>query len=373
MRVEILYDRPISTAHHLTCAYPLTTCCEDGAIVCVYRRGREKHSYDGILLSQRSTDLGQTFADPVVLFDGQGRNPPLAAISGGLCQCGDGSLLAVFGAVEVTRPEKYVFSEEGFTQRHLFVTARSTDGGCSWEPWAQVDERALGKHLGPTSNPLLLAGGRLFIPGERHHQEGQVGLCASFSDDHGRTLEPVQDCLVDASAELSLCDARYAIFGDGQVLAMIWAFRQDDERTVEVRRSLSNDHGRTWSPPLPVGHLGQITTPLVLSGDAVLAASNYRWPPQGIRLWISRDRGVEWPVEDSVQMWDAGEKRMLARALPVAERRSGDGVWNALPDFTFGTPDLTSLPDGTVLLTYYAESDGPAQVRACRFEIQEVS
>lgn len=370
MRVQVLHDGPISTDQDLTCAYPLTTCCADGSVVCAYRRGREKHSYDGVLLSQRSEDLGRTFAGPVVVFDGRDRQPPLSAISGGVCSCGDGSLLSVLAAVEVTRPDEYVFSQEGFTQRHLLITARSTDGGRSWEPWAEVDQDALGGKLGPTSSPVVLAEGRLLVPGERRQPQGQVGLCATCSDDHGRTLRPVRDTVVDASARLSLCDARYAVFPDGQVLALIWAFRQSDEQTVEVHRSVSDDHGRTWSPARPVGHLGQITAPLVLSGGTLLAASNYRWPPQGIRLWVSRDRGVHWPVEDSIQMWDAGERQMLARAVPVGERQSRDGVWNALPDFTFGTPDLTGLPDGTVLLTYYAESGGLAQARACRFALQ---
>ncbi|MFH1569563.1 MAG: sialidase family protein, partial [Gemmatimonadota bacterium] len=241
MRVEVLHDGALSTAPQLTCAYPLTTCGADGSVVCVYRRGKEKHSYDGVLLSQRSADLGRTFAAPAVLFDGRDRDPPLSAISGGVCACGDGSLLALLMAVAVTRPGDYVFSAAGLTQRHLLVTARSTDGGRSWEPWAEVDQQALGKPLGPTSSPLLLAGGRLFVPVERRHPEGQLGLCAIFSDDHGRSLQPVRDTVIDPSAGLSLCDARYAIFDDGQVLALIWAFRPSDEQTVEVHRSLSTD------------------------------------------------------------------------------------------------------------------------------------
>jgi hypothetical protein len=57
--------------------------------------------------------------------------------------------------------------------------------------------------------------------------------------------------------------------------------------------------------------------------------------------------------------------------VALAERYGQGGVWDALPAFTFGTPDLTLLPDGTVLLTYYAETDGPAQVRACRFAVHD--
>ena len=113
--------------------------------------------------------------------------------------------------------------------------------------------------------------------------------------------------------------------------------------------------------------LGQITDPLTVEGDTVLAASNYRWPPEGIRLWVSRDRGMTWPVEESVQMWDSARKEIVADAMPVGDRLPNEGVWDALPTFTFGTPHLKCLADGTFLLTYYAQVDGTADVRACRF------
>ncbi len=366
MQVEVLHDRSVSPSEELTCAYPLTTLGADGSIVCLYRRGQEKHSYDGVLVSQRSTDLGRTWSDPVTVFAGQHLNPPQAAVSGGLCKCGDGSLLAVIGIVEVTRPDVYIFSEEGFTQRRLLAMVKSTDGGRSWNPCKYVDIAAPGKPFG-ASKPLLLDDCRIFFPGEHRHEGGQLGMCASFSSDHGESLEPVHDCIVDPTAQLSLCDARFALFDDGQMLALLWTFRQSDEQTVEVHRSVSDDQGRTWSEARPVGHLGQITAPLVVAGDSVIAASNYRWPPQGIRLWQSRDRGETWPVGESLQMWDADQKQMLAQPLQVGEQSQNDSVWDALPGFTFGTPDLTALPDGTVLLTYYAEIDGLAQVRACRF------
>ena len=370
MNVEVLSDAALSTANHLTCAYPLATSCRDGSVVCLYRVGREKHSYDGILVSQRSADLGQSWSEPVTVFDGRRLAPPRAALNGGLCLCGDDSLFAAFEAVEVTTPDTYMFSAEGFEKRRLLITARSRDAGRSWGPSVRVDESVLGCPLGPTSNPEALANGRLFLPGERDLEGGRLGICASFSDDWGSTLEPVQDLIADPAGSLSLCDARFAVFADGQVLAMLWAFRAEDEETVEVHRSVSDDHGLTWSAARPVGYLGQITAPLVIAGDTVLAISNYRWPPQGSRLWVSRDRGVTWPVEESVLMWDADQRRMLARPAPVQDRGANEGVWDALATFSFGTPDLTALPDGTVLLTYYAETDGLAQVRACRFRAE---
>ena len=37
--------------------------------------------------------------------------------------------------------------------------------------------------------------------------------------------------------------------------------------------------------------------------------------------------------------------------------------------FTFGTPNLNLLPDGSVLLTYYASINDTNHRRACRFSV----
>ena len=115
--------------------------------------------------------------------------------------------------------------------------------------------------------------------------------------------------------------------------------------------------------------MGQITDPLAIDNDLVLAASNYRWSPEGIRLWTSRHAGMSWPVEDSVQMWDSKEQAIVAEVRPLRDHNGNQRVWNALPEFTFGTPNLKRLPDDTFLLTYYAEIDSKPNTRACRFRV----
>ena len=190
MNVEVLSDAALSTANHLTCAYPLATSCRDGSVVCLYRVGREKHSYDGILVSQRSADLGQSWSEPVTVFDGRRLAPPRAALNGGLCLCGDDSLFAAFEAVEVTTPDTYMFSAEGFEKRRLLITARSRDAGRSWGPSVRVDESVLGCPLGPTSNPEALANGRLFLPGERDLEVGSSFPASATSRAAGSASAP---------------------------------------------------------------------------------------------------------------------------------------------------------------------------------------
>lgn len=374
MKVAVLSDVVVSDnvgkdVEHDTCSYPLTTIMSDGTLVCFYRRGKEKHSYDGIWVSQKSVDNGQSWSKPVTIFDGRHLKPPQSVVSGGVCQAADGSLATVFTAIEVTKKNHYAYSEEGFKQRCCCYTAHSGDGGDTWSQ-PKLIEHVPSLRMGITGKPFVLPRGELFIPGEHKLSTGVIAICASYSTDHGTTLSPFNDIIADVNAKLNYCDARFVILPDGEIMAMLWTFRRDNEETIEVHRSVSCDNGRNWSAPEPVGYLGQITAPLALDSQVLIAASNYRYPPEGIRLWISRDGGNTWSDEAPIQMWDPHENRIVARRLGTfSDAGNTEGIWEALATFTFGTPDLLALPDSTILLSYYATIADVTHVRACRFRL----
>jgi len=148
---------------------------------------------------------------------------------------------------------------------------------------------------------------------------------------------------------------------------LLWTFLQSGERTIDVHRSVSSDRGRVWSAPQGTGIQGQVTVPLALTSSVVIAASNHRGSPQGIQLWVSRDEASTWDSEPPVQMWDARGSRLLGQPAVDIPLASDGGVWDELESFTFGTPDLLALQDGSVLMTYYATLMGVIHVRACRF------
>ena len=61
MCVKILSDIPVSRNltgrdHTLTCAGAQTVVLSNGDFVCLYNEGREKHSHDGTLIMQTSSD-----------------------------------------------------------------------------------------------------------------------------------------------------------------------------------------------------------------------------------------------------------------------------------------------------------------------------
>ena len=374
MKLNLLSDVAVSpnlndSTQPPTCSYPFTTVMNDGTVVMVYRGGAEKHTYDGILFSQRSSDGGQTWSAPVVVCDFTTQNPPQPVTTGGICQVHDGSLLLIFKTTRVTQPNHFVYSAEGLTQQCILYVAQSWDAGQTWSLPRQIDVNGYSV-FGITTSPMVLPSGKIFLPLEAR-------LAGKVTTTLGQFVSTVEEIdgnfrdlgLSDPANLLEHCDVRFAIMDD-QVLALLWTFRKDNERTIELHRSVSDDEGQTWSPPSPLPFIGQITAPLALNTGTIIAASNYRLDPPGIRLWHSDDGGLTWQ-DPPVQMWDPAQSRTIAEPLEaVGTGGNDDGVWLHMDDFTFGTPNLHRLPDGVILLTYYATLNDTNHIRACRFAIQ---
>jgi len=355
----------------VTCSFPQAAALADGRVACVYRRGTTKHSHDGVFVLQISSDLGFSWGGPIVIFDGMNQRPAQTVVSGGICQTPAGTLFVTFSTVEGLPPGEYMFSEAGMALNRWVFASRSTDEGRAWAEPARLDTSPY-RLAGITTRPFVRSDGALFVPIEIGTPQGVQSTFAVTSQDDGRTFGPLITCANDISGRLSLCDARFTQLPDGRLLMLLWTFRREDEETIEVHRSYSSDGGQTWTPAEGIGILGQITVPLALPDGSVLAASNYRLPPEGSRLWYSPDGGATWDTQHPIQMWDARESRILAESVSAvtAKAAGGDGIWQALGGFTFGTPDLILLSDGSVLLTYYATLHDIIHVRACRFRVR---
>ncbi len=374
MQVEILFDVAVSPnlaagERAVTCAFPLSASLADGAVACIYRQGATKHSHDGVLLMQRSEDGGRHWSVPQTVANGLSANPTQTVITGGLCQTPTGALLASFGSVEGLPPNTYPFGADGDRYPLRFFLSRSEDGGVSWSAPKQPDLHPL-ERVGVTGPPFAAANSTVCVPIECRIPSGVNATGLIISQDDGRTFSAPIMVAGDETGRLNLCDARFDLLPDGRVIALLWTFLQENERTIEVHRCFSSDHGQTWSPAGSLGFVGQITAPLVLPAGQVIAASNYRHPPLGSLLWHSDDGGTTWATDQPIQLWDAEQGRMNGQpvklpALAAVEER----IWDELQRFSFGTPDLVLLDDGTVLLTYYATLQGVFHVRACGLRV----
>jgi len=378
MSIDILHDRAVThdspgAETGLTCVYPVPCVLHDGSVVCVYRRGSTKHSRDGALVCRRSTDRGATWGKPVPIFDRMTESAPLSVHAGAIGQGADGSLVAVLTAVTARRnTDSYIFSAQGRTLEQQLYVVRSSDKGGTWEEPEQRTIPGVTGNCYVGTRPHLLPSGELLLVLETTGGEGQETVIATTLSPDDLRLGAVVRCMEDPTGRLSYGDGRCIELDDGRLLLLAWTFPTSGERTLPPHGSVSRDGGRSWSLPRSTGASGQVISPLNLGKGWVIAATNVRTALPGIRLRFSNDGGETFRATPGIRMWDAGENRIIAQ--PLSNDEEGDleeaGIWDDLPDYTFGYPDLQRLDDGSILLTYYAVIDTITQVRACRFRIE---
>jgi len=377
VEIELIQDVEVSPnvrdKADVACAYPITQVLDNGDIACLYRRGKEKHSYDGVLVLQMSSDRGVTWSEPRVVFDGRNMQPAQGVVTGAVCQTGQGDLLVNASLVDASKPDVYLFSKEGMTFNRWLYTVRSVDGGKTWrypEPFSPAPFEG----VGIITNPFLLPDGALFMPLAAQTEYGPLGTAGRLSHDGGRTFGPLSMCLADPEGELNFCDSYYTTLRNNEVLSLIWTFRHDNSHTINLHQSISKDNGRTWSPPVDTGMCGETCAPLALSSGTVIAAASYRQLPEGIRLYMSTDGGTTWDVDHPMQMWDDARGCVLGQpAVQVADELKREDIWQALTRYSFGTPNLVELDDNSVLLMYYAMKENRYHIRACRFRVADAS
>lgn len=374
MRVTILDDfaitPPLFAQKRWAFAFPNACRLADGTLLVGYRRGKEKHSRDGVFMVQRSVDAGRSWDEPVTVFDGMSVAAPLSAHAGTVVQGADGTALAMFTAVEAGHTgTDYIFSSEGRQLEQHFYVARSDDGGRSWSvpQRAVLPETPALRYI--NSRPLPLGDGRLVVAVEVTTATGQQAVMSGHYDTTADSFSPFALAAHDATGRLSFGDPKLARRADGALVMWLWAFVNATEETAEAHSSVSIDEGRNWSAPEPTAIRCQAAAVAATPAGELVLAANVRVPPEGIRLWRSAARGTDWSGTP-LQMWDARRNAMLGVPLEVAlpARDPSDGqLWQALPGFSFGSPDLVPADADSWVLSYYAVNDSFAEVRICRF------
>ena len=215
-------------------------------------------------------------------------------------------------------------------------TARSRDGGFTWEPARLLLER------GTTAGRVVqLDDGSTLMPMEGPPAGGAGAVGIMGSTDGGETWE--RRGIVTPGGGLTFAETRILSLGGGRVLAGM----RTQEANFHV--SHSQDGGRTWGEPeeTPVYCRGSSPFDLLLLDDGrVLATYGHRRVPYGIRACLSEDGGRTWDTEEEIILRDDG--------------RDGD----------MGYPSSVQLPDGSIFTTcYWHEEDGIRQIQSLEWRV----
>ena len=333
---QVVVDR--DPAHYL--GHPSTVLLEDGrTMLCVYPQGHGK----GALILKRSTDGGLTWSARLPVPENWATSLETPTIHRVVDAAGKRRLIVWSGLY----PARLSVSEDdgaswtpltpagdwgGIVVMGSLAAVRDAPG--HYLAWFNDDGRFIGPHSKSTTPPA--------------YQIYQVE-----SADGGLTWD--RPHAIASSPGLRLCEPGFVRSPDGQQLALL--LREDThEHFSQV--IFSNDEGRTWTAPRPLG--------IGLIGDRHVAA----YAPDGRLVVVFRDTNRGSPTNGDWCAW-VGTYEDIAQGKPGQYRvRLAHNTWG----WDCGYSGLHRLPDGTLVATSYGHWTEAAEpyILSVRFKLAEL-
>lgn len=294
-----------------------------------------------------------------------------------VCRLPNGELLCVFyaGYGHVSLPTAE------WPKGGRICLVRSGDEGRTWSPptvlYDDADDNRDPHIAVLPDGSLICTFFSLYPQGQRW---GIRGVQAVRSNDNGATwTEPAELLLADWAVS-----APVRVMPDGTCLLGVYREGGGFAYGGVIR---SEDGGRTWSPPVPIGEGAKLPldaeTDVILLRDGTLYAA-LRSSRVNMHYAVSSDLGRSWSeVKDigfpahAPHLYRLSDGTILMghrlpnTALHVSrdECRTWQGPYQV--DTVIGAyPSTVELADGTVLVVYYEEGAGSA-IRAQRFRVHQ--
>ncbi len=344
--------------------FPSVAALSDGTLLATLRAGDEKDSAREGIEVYRSADGGVTWSGPEAPFAA----PPLGGRGGSLKLCyvtelAPKQLLAAAMWVDRTsHPGQPLFNAE--TEGCLpmaILLSNSQDNGATWSAWRQV---RMPDEIGPpslTSPVMKLADGRLAMSIETNkpYLDGSKWLQRAVflhSSDGGASWSAPTTVAQDPEGRIFNWDLRCGVGPDGRVVSFAWTYDSQTATYLNIHRRVSADGGLTWTGPEDIGVADQAARPAMLADGSVVLAWVDRFGSRSIRARRAAD--IAAPFADEVVVY--AHPQPEAASSDTGEMLASMGMWN------FGLPSATALPDGDVLVVYYAGETGALDVRWAR-------
>jgi sialidase-1 len=327
--------------------WPTLTRRANGQLLVVCSGGREQHVCPfGRVDLMRSDDDGGTWTFPRTLLDG-----PIDDRDAGVLETAKGSILVTtFTSLAY---EKSIPGKGDRRTRWLAVhnrisaetrkaelgqwMIRSTDGGVTWS--ARYPSIVNSPH-----GPIQLKDGRLLYAGKKLYTGNhEIGVCESADD--GKTwtwLAPIPTR--DGDNHKDYHELHAVETADETLIVQIRNHNAANKH--ETLQSESEDGGKTWSTPRPIGVWGLPSSLTRLRDDRLLMTYGHRRKPFGNQARVSEDHGMTW-----------------SEAIVI----SGDGAGGDL-----GYPSTVQLEDGSLVSVWYEKLPGSARavLRQARWTLE---
>ena len=338
----------------------------NGVLLATCRAGSSKDSTDETIEFFRSANGGQSWSGPTRPFS----PPKLNGKAGSLKVCyltelAPGHLLAAAMWIDrTTYPGQPLFNAEteGCLPMEILL-AESGDEGGSWSEWRHIPMPA---EIGPASltNPILKWGDgslAMSIETNKHYADSsrwyQKAVYFHSSDGGQRWGDPIV-AGQDPSGRIFNWDLRACVAPDGRVATFAWTYDTQTTSYLNIHRRISHDNGHTWSAPEDLGISDQAGPPAVLADGRVVLAWVDRFGSHSIRARVAA--AVDAPFDPASEVVIYPHGNAAKRDDKTGDLLAEMGAWS------FGLPSATALPDGDVLVVYYAGDDGAMDIHWAR-------
>ena len=349
--------------------FPCLLSLSDGTLLATAHAGSTKDSADEAVEFYRSQDGGRTWSEARRPFGETEVNGVVGSLKTGyLTELEPGHLIASLMWVDrQTFPGMPLFNEE--TEGCLpmaIMLADSSDGGETWSPLRVVPIPA---SIGPpslTSPVLKLADGTLALSIETNKQyldstKWYQRVVFFHSRDGGETWEDPVTAGEDPSGRIFYWDLRAGVAPDGRVGIFSWTYDSQLNKYLNIHRRISADGGRVWSSPEDLGFTDQAAHPAILADGRVVLAWVDRFGSESIRARQANAIDAPFDPDTEVAVY---EHQLAATATGnTGELLSDMKIWS------FGLPYAEALPDGDVLVTYYAGTDASMDIHWSRLRL----
>jgi hypothetical protein len=166
------------------------------------------------------------------------------------------------------------------------------------------------------------------------------------SADGGKSWGEPVTVIEDPEGRIFYWDLRTAVAPDGRLIAFSWTYDRETNKYLNVRRLISDDGGRSWSPPEDLGFADQPAHPAILPDGRTVLAWVDRFGSQTIRARIAPGVDQLFMAEKELVLYYQEEAKSDADS--TGEMLSEMSLWN------FGLPYGEALPGGEVMVFYYA-------------------
>jgi hypothetical protein len=236
---------------------------------------------------------------------------------------------------------------QGLKQNEL-IWSRSQDGGRSWTEPTVIPMSIPGAAEAPGAMCITRVG-RWLAPYSPYPtfdpnltvERNQV--VAVYSDDKGKHWGHTA-MLRFADTHSSAAEAWLVELSDGRLLGTSWHLHHGPGGDYPNAYALSLDGGLHWQPTQATGILGQSTALEALpEGRALFIYNQRRHGEVGVWLALVRPTDRDFGIEANEIIWRAETRTQSGSSGEHAQ-------WE---DFSFGEPSITSLPDGTFLVTLW--------------------